>query len=53
MATDGKMVEYAAECLRLADTTSDSIIREQMLRMARLWKEAATGSKQEQQEAAE
>ena len=48
MATDSKMVEYAAECLRLADTTSDPIIREQMLRMARLWKEAATGSKQEQ-----
>jgi hypothetical protein len=42
------MEEYASECMRLAGMTSDPVIREQMLKMARQWKEAAPGSKQQQ-----
>lgn len=48
MATDRTMEEYASECIRLAEMTSDPLIREQMLKMARQWTEAAPGSKQQQ-----
>jgi hypothetical protein len=48
MATDNKMEAYASELVRLAGLSSDPIIREQMLAMARQWKEAAAGSKQQQ-----
>jgi hypothetical protein len=48
LSTDSKMEEYARDCIRLAGITSDPVIREQMLKMARRWKEAAPGSKQQQ-----
>ena len=48
MAKGNKMEEYANELIRLAGLSSDPIIREQMLKMARQWKEAASGSKQQQ-----
>jgi hypothetical protein len=50
MATNNKMEEYASELVRLAGLSSDPIIREQMLAMARQWKEAAAGSKQQASE---
>jgi hypothetical protein len=52
MATDRKMEEYASECLRLADMTSDPFIREELLKMARDWTEAARGRKEQQRQTA-
>jgi hypothetical protein len=48
--TDEECVGYSRECVRLAGLTTDSKIREQLLRMAREWMatamhEAPTGSK--------
>jgi NADH:ubiquinone oxidoreductase subunit D len=48
--TDEECVGYARECVRLAELTTDSNIRDQLLKMAREWMatamhEAPTGSK--------
>jgi hypothetical protein len=41
MASDREMEAYARECVRLAQRTDDSKIREQLLQMAREWMAAA------------
>jgi hypothetical protein len=48
MATDKSMAGYARDCIRLAGLTSDPEIREQLLKMAGQWTEAASGNKQQQ-----
>jgi len=48
MVTDKEMEGYARDCARLADMTDDPEIREQLMKMAREWMEAALGSKQAQ-----
>jgi hypothetical protein len=50
MAKDKVMEQYANECRRLAKMTADPIIREEMMKIAHRWMEAATGSKQEQRQ---
>jgi hypothetical protein len=41
MVTDNECVDYARECVRLAGLTTDSQIRDQLLKMARQWMAAA------------
>jgi hypothetical protein len=41
VASDQEMESYARECVRLAQLTDDSNIREQLLQMAREWMAAA------------
>jgi hypothetical protein len=52
MAIDREMEEYASECVRLAESSTDPIFREKMLQMASNWAAAASGTKQEQQQQA-
>ena len=42
---DKTMEDYASECRRIAEMTDDPIIRDEMMKMARRWMEAALGSK--------
>jgi hypothetical protein len=37
MNTDKKCVDYARDCVRLAQLTEDQLIREELMKMAREW----------------
>jgi hypothetical protein len=41
MGTNKEMEGYARECVRLAGLTDDPALREELMKMARLWMEAA------------
>lgn len=45
MATDQECVDYARECVRLAELTKDSELRDHLLHLAREWMAAAMHEK--------
>jgi hypothetical protein len=45
MAADNECLDYARECVRLAELTDDPELRNQLLQMAREWMAAAMREK--------